>query len=1163
MIQRLFILFLSLFVFGITQAQVIQLRKPAKGDVWPAFTVQRIQWTSTNIDNIKIESSLDSGKTWNVILASYPASAEYYDWEVPNKVSDSCFIRVTDVANPGTFSTNFPANPFIIPKPGLTLDSIPAKVFGRSVLPIPWTHSGIKKVNVYLSYTGRSQFVKIADTISANNGFFIWIVKDTTASTCYIRVEDASNPSIADTSDQAFAIQPLPRAVATKYNGGIYDGHASASSLARSLRVISPNVKDSLIGSTVYTIRWDARNVNQIKLEYTINNGGSWSTIQSSIPASAGQYDWKVPNMPTSSGRVRILDVSDTTFMDSSDSLFTIRKKELKLVYPTASDKLTKGSVWPIAWSAMGVSKVRLRYLPSGKIADTVSATNEMFNWVAGSVPDSFRIVIQDLEDSVLADTSGFFKPVSLPGFDRAKYRGGKYDGHSTSSNIRSSIQISYPSRKISLTAGSTLSIQWRSVNVDNMSLWLSTDSLKTWSLREAAITASTSTYTVRLPNITANFCFVKLVSVSDSLVFDISDSSFSLIPKQLKNTTDTANWVVGYPKMISWESVGIDSLSISYRTAQNGAWTILNKSYAANAEAMYWILPSAFDSLWLRLQDATDTSLSQVNSYHKRFSSTTLVSNGTKYKGGKFDGHSFRSNVNKIIIRKPDANEVVVSGSVYSINWATINVTDSVMLQFSVDSGKTWIQIGRVSAVNGLYSWQVPVTLPSGGTITGSTTGPVTVESGEINSSKCLLRAVDQANANEVVGMSTKTFTIKASSSKLTNTVVFNKPSDMVWPGGTSQVLKATSTSGRNIKYLVISGAAAQVSTDTLIAVKAGKVTIGALSLGDSSYLPSDTIKYTICVNPAKPVITVKDSKVSFCAGDSAFISAPVGFSYKWNSGDTLQQVVVKSSKKMTVQVSVEGCFSVQSDTVTLSSDTIAKPIVADTSTCSGSAAPGLKATALSGNALKWYGTNATGGSASSTAPVASSTSVGVVNYYVSQVNARGCESDRAKLVFTVHALPAKPTITWKDSVLTIPASYTTYKWLLNNTAVTGAASNTLRPTSSGNFRVVVTNAAGCSDTSDTYTFSVTSISIPMLDGKVIKLYPNPVSQRAILDLGRTPTQPVQLKLYTVQGVLLRSWSVKERKSEIGISSFPSGEYLIEVISGRGKTVLRLVKAE
>jgi hypothetical protein len=410
---------------------------------------------------------------------------------------------------------------------------------------------------------------------------------------------------------------------------------------------------------------------------------------------------------------------------------------------------------------------------------------------------------------------------------------------------------------------------------------------------------------------------------------------------------------------------------------------------------------------------------------------------------------------------------------------------------------------------------------------------------------------------------MSTKTFTIKASSSKLSNIVVFNKPNDMVWPSGNSQVLKATSTSGRNIKYLILSGTAAQLSTDTLLALKAGKVTVGAFSLGDSNYVSSDTIKYTICVNPAKPLITVKDSKTSFCAGDSTFISAPIGFSYKWSSGDTLKQLIVKSSKQIILQVSFEGCISVPSDTVRLLSDTVLKPIVADTSTCVGGIVPELKATSVSGNTLRWYGINATGGTSISTAPVPLSSTAGIVNYYVTQVNTRGCESDRAKIIFTVHPLPAKPKITWKDSILSIPASYSTYKWLLDNTVVTGALSNTLRPISSGNFSVVVTNTFGCSDTSNTYALSVTNIYTPILDENVIKLYPNPVNQMAILDLGKTPIQHVKLKLYTVQGILLQRWSVKNRKNDIDLSAFPSGEYLIEVISNRSKAVLRLVKGQ
>lgn len=1164
MIRKAYILFCLLILSASLQAQVIQLRKPAKGDVWPAFTLQRIQWTSTNIDNIKIESSLDSGKTWNTIISSYPASAEFYDWEVPNKVSDSCFIRVTDVANPGTFSTNYPANPFIIPKPGLSLDAIPSMVYGRSVLPIPWTHSGIKKVNVYLSYSGRSQFVKIADTVSANNGFFIWVVKDTTAESCYIRIEDASNTNLSDTSDQAFTIRPLPQSSATKFKGSKYDGHASASNLSRMLKVLSPNTKDSLVGSTIAMIRWESRNVDLVKLEYTVDNGSNWMLIQSAIPATAGRYEWRVPNAPTVNGRIRITDVSDTTFFDASDSLFTIRKKELKLVYPTASIKLYKGTVWPISWSSMGVSKVRLTYLPNTIIADTILATNETFNWIAGSVPDSFRIAIYDLDDPALADTSVFLKHFSLPGGNNVKYRGGKFDGHSTMSNVSSSIQISYPMQKMNLSAGSSLTIEWRSVNVDKLSLWLSTDSARTWSIRESSIAASTGRYTMRLPNTIAEHCFIKLASLSDSLIHDITDSSFSISPKQLSNTTDTANWKVGLPKMISWTSVGVDSLSISYKVSLNGPWTMLNRSYAANAEALYWVLPSAFDSLWLRLQDAADTALFSITAYHKRSSGSMISSNTTKYKGGKFDGHSFRSNVNKIIIRKPDANEIIVGGSVYSINWSTINVTDSVMLQYSVDSGKTWISIGRVSASNGIYSWQVPTTLPSGGTIGGSILDPVAViESTTINSSNCLLRAIDPSNANEIVGISPKTFTIKTGSSKLTNILTFNKPNDMIWPGGDIQVLKANSTSGRNIKYLLLSGTAASLSNDTLRAVKAGKITVAAFSLADNDYQPSDTVRYTICINPAKPLVSVKDNKINFCAGDSTVIAGPDGFAYKWNSGETLQQLVVKSTRNASLQIAAEGCFSASSDTIRLISDTVAKPMVADTSLCLGEVLSGLKATASSGNTLRWYGTNASGGNASATPTVPSVAAVGSISYYVSQLNARSCESERAKIVVTVLALPIKPTITWNDSLLAVPATYTSYKWLLNNVVITGSNTNTLRPSNSGSFRVIVTNASGCSDTSNAFVHTVTAIREPFLNGTIIKLYPNPVSHTAVIDLGKIPLQPVQLKLLSIQGAQLRSWFVKERNSEVDLSGLPAGSYLIEVFSGKNRALLRLIKIE
>ncbi len=91
---------------------------------------------------------------------------------------------------------------------------------------------------------------------------------------------------------------------------------------------------------------------------------------------------------------------------------------------------------------------------------------------------------------------------------------------------------------------------------------------------------------------------------------------------------------------------------------------------------------------------------------------------------------------------------------------------------------------------------------------------------------------------------------------------------------------------------------------------------------------------------------------------------------------------------------------------TVTISGS-IAAPTVAPISYCQNATPAALTATALAGNTLNWYGTNATGGVASVTAPTPSTAIAGTTTYYVSQVNGTGCESPRAAIVVTVNAMP------------------------------------------------------------------------------------------------------------------------------------------------------------
>lgn len=70
----------------------------------------------------------------------------------------------------------------------------------------------------------------------------------------------------------------------------------------------------------------------------------------------------------------------------------------------------------------------------------------------------------------------------------------------------------------------------------------------------------------------------------------------------------------------------------------------------------------------------------------------------------------------------------------------------------------------------------------------------------------------------------------------------------------------------------------------------------------------------------------------------------------------------------------------------------------------CQNSLATALSATATPGNTLLWYGTNQTGGTRSSVAPIPSTANVGQTSYYVSQTDGT-TESSRARIIVNVVA--------------------------------------------------------------------------------------------------------------------------------------------------------------
>jgi len=76
---------------------------------------------------------------------------------------------------------------------------------------------------------------------------------------------------------------------------------------------------------------------------------------------------------------------------------------------------------------------------------------------------------------------------------------------------------------------GGTYQIQWSSENVDSLKMFLTTDNGFTWELFAENVNANDSSFSYTLPLITPDQCKVKIVDESNDLIFDESDSVFTI----------------------------------------------------------------------------------------------------------------------------------------------------------------------------------------------------------------------------------------------------------------------------------------------------------------------------------------------------------------------------------------------------------------------------------------------------------------------------------------------------------------------------------------------------------------------------------------------------------------------------------------------------------
>ena len=246
---------------------------------------------------------------------------------------------------------------------------------------------------------------------------------------------------------------------------------------------------------------------------------------------------------------------------------------------------------------------------------------------------------------------------------------------------------------------------------------------------------------------------------------------------------------------------------------------------------------------------------------------------------------------------------------------------------------------------------------------------------------------------------------------------------------------------------YLWSNGA----TTQSITASASGTYSVVVSANGCSS----TSAAQSVTVNPLPSSTVSASGPLTFCQGGSVTLSAPAGYSYVWNSGETTQSITASTAGSYSVTVSANGCSSTSAvQTVTVN------PLPPSTVSTSGPLAfcqgSSVTLSAPAGYSYLW----STGATTQTISPNTSGS-------YSVVVSANGCNSTSAAQVVTVHPIPSSsvavsgPLTFCQGSSVTLSAP-AGYSYLWSN----GATTQGITATATGSYFVTV-SANGCSSTS------------------------------------------------------------------------------------------------
>lgn len=637
----------------------LTLTSPNGGENWHVGSSHNITWTQSNVSNVKLTYSTNNGLSWIQIVASTPASTGSYSWTIPNSVSASCKVKITDVSNSSVSDQS--DNTFTIsvaPVPSITVSSPNGGENWQvgSSHSITWTQTNVSNVKIDYSANNGTSWVQVVASTPASLGSYSWTVPNTVSTNCRVRITDVINSSVNDQSNNIFTISAAP---------------------SQSITVTSPNGGENWQVGSSHNITWTQSNISNIKIEYTTDDGSTFSQIIASTPASEGSYTWVVPNTISTNCRVKLTDVANSMVTDLSNNFFAISPAtvpSVTLTSPNGGEKWFVGAQYSITWNSANADTLKLEYSTNGGtdwilIEASAAANLGSYIWTIPNTPSADCILrISSTSNSGIFDVSdAWFAIAEVP-----------------------AVTLTSPNGSEKWMVGKQYSITWSAVALSKVKADYSTNNGSQWILIADSVSTNLGSYIWTVPNTESNNCLVRLTGVDEPTVSDQSNSPFTIeLERNLTLTSPAAGetYTSGQTMSIRWTFLNLENVDIYYSVDNGANWQPVADSVNASSQLFEWLIPET---------NSNEVKMRVVYTLRPDLRS-------------EVDGTITILPSPKVVLQSNLSGAFMKVGSRYTIQWFVENVS-AINILYTSDGGTLWNEIAaNIPATVRAYEWVIP----------------------------------------------------------------------------------------------------------------------------------------------------------------------------------------------------------------------------------------------------------------------------------------------------------------------------------------------------------------------------------------------------------------------------------------------------------------------